>query len=99
MKFSIVESDLNLLYIRARNSYEKCIHNEDNEFLKDEVNVPLNEIIIIEKCIKIVFFQKVFDEYLFEVNLLLYEEDKEIGKYIYSENIKGDAVDDSLTFY
>lgn len=99
MKFSIVESDLNLLYIKARNSYEKCIHNEGNAFLKDEVNIPLNEVIIIEKCIKIVFFEKAFNEHLFEVNLLLYEKDKEIGKYLYMVNERGDEVDDSLIFY
>lgn len=99
MEFSFVESDLHLLYNRARNSCEKCIHDEDNNFLKNEINLPINEIIVIEKCIKIVFFEKAFNEHLFEVNLLLFEKDKEIGKYLYVVNERGDEVDDSLIFY
>jgi hypothetical protein len=99
MKFEVKHQDLALLYSKAKNAYKDCISNAGNEFLKNEVNVPLECIQLIEKDVKIVFYQYRADEYLLEVALILFAEDKEIGKYIYIENEIGQVVDDILVFY
>lgn len=99
MTFENMHIDLSLLYNRAKKKFEACINSGDNKFLQDEVSIPLNNIIIIEKNIKIVFSKRVFEQYLIEVSLMLFEGDKEIGKYIYIESDKSEAIDDSLVFY
>ncbi|MBK5722310.1 hypothetical protein JGH11_15655 [Dysgonomonas sp. Marseille-P4677] len=99
MKFESLAPDLSLLYIKAKRSFKECISNKDNEFLKDEINIPLEDIIVIEENIKIIFTQKGFNHYLIEVSLLLFDTNKEIGKYIYSENEKQEDIEDSLVFY
>lgn len=88
-----------LLYNRAKYKLEECIKDEENEFLIDELNLALQEIVIVEKDIKIVFYQRDFEQYLFEVNLVLLDGQKEIGRYLYFENEKHEAIDDSLVFY
>lgn len=88
-----------LLYNRAKHKLEECIKDEENEFLIDELNLALQEIVIVEKDIKIVFYQRDFEQYLFEVNLVLLDGQKEIGRYLYFENEKHEAIDDSLVFY
>ena len=99
MKITSIQQDLSLLYNRAKKKFEDCIGNEDNEFLKVEVGIPLDDIIIIEKDIKIVFSKRDFEYYLFEVSLMLFDKNKEIGKYLYIENQSENAIDDSLIFY
>ena len=99
MNFDNLKPDLSLLYIKAKKQFEKCICDKDNEFLRDEVNIPLENIIIIEKSIKIVFSQRAFQQYLFEVNLVLLDGEREIGRFLYVESRRGEAIDDSLVFY
>jgi hypothetical protein len=99
MKFENIESDLSVLYKKARKSFEECIGNKDNEFLKSEVNIPLSHIVVVEKEINIVLPKMAFGEYTLEVCLLLFEGSKEIGKYSYIENDKKEMIDDSLVFY
>lgn len=99
MKLEYLVPDLSLFYIKAKESFKECIRNKENEFLRDEINIPLEEIVAIEKDIKIVFFQKSFDHYLVEVNLLLFDGNKEIGKYLYLENEREGDIEDSLVFY
>ncbi|GGH32938.1 hypothetical protein FAZ19_23470 [Sphingobacterium alkalisoli] len=99
MKIEGMQQVLLLLYSRAKQKFEECINDEGNKFLKDEVSVSLYEIVIIEKDIKIVFSQRDFEQYLFEISLVLFDGQKEIGKYLYIENEKEEAIDDSLVFY
>jgi hypothetical protein len=94
-----LESDLSLYYTKAKESLKECIQNEENEFLRDELSIPFNDILVIEKDIKIVFSKRAFVEYKIEVCLLLFEGNKEVGKYIYIENDKKEGVDDSLVLY
>lgn len=89
---------LSLLYDKAKDSFKKCIRHEDNEFLKDEVNIPLEDIVMIEKDVKIVFDKRCFDQYSLETTLLLSDGNEEIGKYIYIENDKKEFIDDFLIF-
>ena len=99
MKFGNIEKDFSLLYENAKNSFKECIRNKDNAFLVEEVNISLNEIVIKEKDIKIVFHKRDFTKQTFEVSLLLFDRSLEIGKYLYVENEVKQAVDDSLVFY
>ena len=91
--------DLSLFYYKAKRSFEQCIQDSDNDFLKNEINIPVEEIIVVEKNIKIVFSRRAFESYLIEVSLSLFEVDKEIGRYLYVENDKKEGIDDSLVFY
>jgi hypothetical protein len=99
MKLKILLPKLSLLYENAKKSFNECILNKDNDFLRDEINIPIEDIILIEKDIKFVFSQKFFDRYIIEVCLLLFAENKEIGKYLYFENENNEGIDDSLVFY
>ena len=99
MEFTNTESHLSLLYHKAKESFEWCIQNDGNEFLKDELSVPFEDIVLIEKDIKIVFSKRVFEEYTIEVCLLLYAGNNEVGRYLYIENDKNEVIDDSLVLY
>jgi hypothetical protein len=99
MKYDSIAPDFSLLYIKATQSFNECIRNKDNEFLRAEINIPLDDIIVIENNIKIVFSKRRFEQCKFEVSLLLLDGSKEIGKYLYIENSNEEEVDDSLVFY
>ena len=99
MKYDNIAQDFSLLYIKAKESFNECIRNKDNEFLKAEINMPLDDIIVIENDIKIVFSKRRFEQYKFEVSLLLFDGSEETGKYLYIENSNEEDVDDSLIFY
>ncbi|MEN5195518.1 MULTISPECIES: hypothetical protein [Sphingobacterium] len=99
MEFVNTELHLSLLYHKAKESFEQCIQNDANQFLKDELSMPFDDIVLIEKDIKIVFSKRVFEEYNIEVCLLLYAGNNEVGRYLYIENDKNQAIDDSLVLY
>jgi len=99
MKIEGMQQVLCLLYNKARQNFVECINDNDNQFLKDEVSISLDEIIIIEEDIKIVFSKRDFEQYLFEVSLILSDGQNEIGKYLYIENEKEEVIDDSLVFH
>ncbi|MCW2264011.1 MULTISPECIES: hypothetical protein [Sphingobacterium] len=81
MEFLNSDSHLSLLYRKAKESFEWCIQSDENEFLKDELSMSFNDIVLIEKDIKIVFSKRVFEEYNIEVCLLLSAGNIEVGKY------------------
>ena len=87
------------LYDTAKAKFRQCISDEENQFLKGEVGIPLENILIIESEIKIVFSQRITEHFLIEISLLLFDGNKKIGKYLYIENEKGEAVDDALVFH
>lgn len=99
MEFINTESHIALLYHKAKESFERCIRNDENEFLKDELGMSFNDIELIEKDIKIVFSKRVFEDYSIEVCLLLSAGNNEVGRYLYIENDKNEAIDDSLVLY
>ncbi len=99
MKIENIQQELLLLYNRAKQKFKHCVNDEDNIFLKDEISVSLHEIIIIEKDIRVIFSKRDFEQYLLEVSLILFDGQKEIGKYLYVENDKEEMIDDSVVFY
>ncbi len=99
MKFENIAEDLPLLYGKAKKSFDECIRNKDNGFLQNEVELLLNEIVVVEQDIKVVFYKMNFNNYIIEVTLLLFNGSQEIGKYLYVEDHFKHAIDDSLVFY
>jgi len=87
------------LYSKARLAFNKCILNPDNVFLKDEINIPINDIILMEDFVCVKFRKYEINTFVIEVKLQLISPDNRlIGKYFYYENEKGAPVDDSLIF-
>lgn len=99
MTIEIDKSNLDLLYNKAKESYNECIDLKDNEFLQQEVDIPLKSIIPKETNVKVVISAEIPESFTREVCLTLYANSKVIGEYVYIENEKGDAIDDSLIFY
>jgi hypothetical protein len=99
MIIEVNNQDLELLYSKAKENYIICINHTENEFLKKEVNVSLNSVLLRETDIKIVFSQEIADMYQLEVCLTIYADNQAIGKYVYIENKRGEAIEDSLVFY
>ncbi|ETZ22307.1 hypothetical protein [Pedobacter sp. V48] len=96
----MIEADsLKNLYSKAKLAFNKCILNPDNGYLKDENNIPINDIILMEDFVCVKFLKYEIDTFVIEVKLQLISPDKRlIGKYFYYENETGAPVDDSLIF-
>ena len=89
-----LESVLN----KAQLSFWDCLRNEENAFLKDEVDFPIELIAIKKDYIKI-YFDRPEDDCLLEVLLnLVAPSNEKIGSYIYKEDGTGKVVDDYLIF-
>lgn len=88
-----------LFYAKAKESLYRCFESKENEFLRLELGFPIEEMIVIEKDIKIVFCKRDFEHYVVEAKLLLYKGTNEIGKYTYLENNKNEIQDDFLVIY
>lgn len=85
------------LFEKAKKNYYQCITLKENDFLSEEVNVPLTSIVLEETDIKITFSKHIPNTYRVDVALTLYANNEIIGKYAYTEN--GDDIEDSLVFY
>ena len=100
MTIDLRTEDLDLLYAKANEECRKCICNKDNDFLKEEIAVPLKTIKLKQLNVKIVFSQEITENYLLEINLILCDKyNKSIGRYVYVEDNRGNAVEDSLVFF
>ncbi|MGD1841863.1 MAG: hypothetical protein ACFB0B_13360 [Thermonemataceae bacterium] len=88
--------DLEGSFLRAKAAFQRCINDEENAFLKDEIDFPIHKIISKEEFIKVIFSE---DEYIVETKLkLLNPKEIEIGFYMYIESQEGTPIDDSLIF-
>lgn len=99
MKLNNLLIDFSLFFKIARDGYEKCIQDEENEFLKCELNRSLSEIKISDKEIRILFSERNIEVYNIEVILQLLDGNNVIGKYTYVLNNENHGIDDSLVFY
>lgn len=91
---------LALYYSKARENYNKCIKNEENAFLQEELSVPFDTIELRESNIKVVFHDGNTETYMLEISITLWDSSNQIlGKYVYIEDDKENAVDDSLVFF
>jgi hypothetical protein len=97
---SISKGELYVLYSKAEANYYECINNKGNEFLQEELPVPIESIELKHSSVKVVFTQEDVSCYNLEIILSLWiDTTKSIGKYWYIEDDKGNAVDDGLVFY
>lgn len=98
MKFEV--EFFNELYLKAKLSFKECILNPDNDYLKDEINIQINEITLIEDSIHLEFSKHEIDKFVIEVKLQLISPDNHLlGKYSYYEDEKEIPLDDNLVFY
>lgn len=87
------------LYLKAKFSFNECILNPENDYLKNEINIQMDEIILVEDFIRVQFFKDEMDEFIIEVKLLLTSRnDHLLGRYFYYEDEKGTPLNDSLVF-
>ncbi|WP_316838584.1 hypothetical protein [Pedobacter gandavensis] len=87
------------LYLRARLSYSECVLNPDNDYLQDEIDTPIDEIILKEDAICLQFSEHEIDRFTVEVKLQLTSADNHlIGNYFYYEDEKEIPLDDRLIF-
>ena len=92
--------DLELKYLRAMAAFKKCIFDDENKFLEDEITVSLESIIPKEEfvCIKLSGFDK--DTFQIETTILLLSSHGEkLGRYTLVEDQSGSVVDDFLVFH
>jgi hypothetical protein len=93
------KENLEQMYSKAKIAFKRCIEDEENEFLKNEINIPTNSIVMKEEFIKIKYIKIDTENYVIETKIqLVSQADDVIGSYIYYENEKGIAIDDSLIF-
>ena len=87
------------LYLRAKGSYYECILDPSNDFLKNEIDVPIAEITLIEQHIRVQFLKYEVNNLIVEVKLLMARPDNTIlGYYAYHEDENQVCVDDFLVF-
>ncbi|GAB3909932.1 hypothetical protein [Mucilaginibacter boryungensis] len=99
MILEINKNELNNLYNKAREMYRKCLQNNDNGYLKEDILIPLEQIEIKNSSIKIVFSQEINERCSWEINLTLWNKSVIIGRYMYFEDDQGNALDDTLVFF
>lgn len=93
------KTDLNDMYSKAKLAYRKCIEDEENEFLKNEIKTPIHSIKLKEESVMIKYLENNVDNYILEIKIqLLSTTDDILGSYIYYENENGIGIDDILKF-
>lgn len=99
MKIEITDLEFIEYYSRAKVKFYECVSSKDNDYLKNELAIPLNLLTLQESTIRIVLSKQISDSYFLEITLLLYHTSSLIGKYIYTEDKSGNPLEDSLVFY
>lgn len=88
------------LFVRGRTSFHQCIFNPDNDQLKNELDIGLDEIVLKEDFISFRFDSFEVDLYVVIVSFRLYSPDGHyVGKYEYHQNGQNVFIDDKLVFY
>lgn len=95
MQMKLSKEKFDSLYEKARKSLFTCIHDEENEFLREEVGVPWESVVVIDGEVKVTFFET----RTVIVYLQLYVAGEQIGEYTYCEDEKGVPQDDSFVLY
>lgn len=99
MNTRLDQINLDVQYSKAKAAFEQCITNPDNEYLNEEIDIPISEIITKNESVKIQFSGSNKNHYIVETLLLLLTpNDEKIGYYCYHENENEEAVDDYLVF-
>ena len=95
----ITKHELTHIYLRAKTSFIQCITNEENRFLRDEVEVPLESLILKEDYIIVKYQELNISKYHIEAKLnIVTDGGGVLGRYHYYENEQGEQFDDVLVF-
>ncbi|OOQ58230.1 hypothetical protein [Mucilaginibacter pedocola] len=94
----VSNTELSELYNRAIAGYYRCISDEDNAFLSDEISIPIDEVVLKYFKAKAVFCDNVSKIDSWEVEIILWDESSMIGRYTHIEDDMGNELDDSLVF-
>ena len=99
MRKRLDQINLDVQYSKAKAAFEYCVTDKDNEFLNEEINISISEIITKNESVKIQFSGSDKSHYIVETLLLLFTpNDKKFGYYCYHENENEEVVDDYLVF-
>jgi len=95
----ISKNDLKQIYSKANAAFIECITCRENEFLRDEIDIPIDLITTKEEFVRVQFYKSEVNVFVIEANIqLLAPDGKLIGTYSYYEDETGSPVDDRLTF-
>lgn len=93
------KEELIMLYDNAYVAFKSCIANENNQFLKDELSVSIDSIIVKRHFISIQFNEIDIDNYTIETRLTLNTDTgEELGYYSTIVNSNFEQIDDYLVF-
>jgi len=96
MQKIFIEVELVEFYKRAEAGFISCLQKYDNEFLHDEISVPMSDIKLKRSNVKFVFSETSTDRYTVEVCFALWNKSNSIGRYIFYEDENGNVFDDSF---
>lgn len=95
-RFSVIE--LQTYYELANEAFRKCVLDQNNSFLKTEINEPLESIVTKEEFV-IVKYTGVQNDPVIEICIALFGASKaKIGSYSYFVDSDNQPIDDSLIF-
>jgi hypothetical protein len=96
---SIDQINLDVQYSKAKAGFEGCITNPENEYLNEEIGIPVSEIVTKKESVRITFSGSEKSHYIVETLLLLFaSSDEKIGYYCLHEDENEEVVDDYLVF-
>lgn len=88
-------------FLKCKAAFQECINSKGNDYLKEELVVPVDEIVIQNEYINLSFKQENKEFFVIDVRIGLFnkEIDKKIGYYNYQEDMNGDYLDEFLVIY
>ena len=99
MNTRLDQINLDVQFSKAKAAFEECINNPEDEYLSEEIDIPVSEIITKNESVKIQFSENDKNHYVVETLLLLFTpSDEKIGYYCLHEDEDEEVVDDYLVF-
>ncbi len=92
--------DLEHLFLKCKASYQACINVEGNEYLSDDIEVSINDLILQDDSVKFFIDSEEYGESIIDVRVNLFSRKlkKYLGYYRYIESLDGKPLDDYLVF-
>ena len=91
--------NLDVQYSKAKAGFDGCITNPNNEYLNEQIEIPVSKIITKNESVKIQFSGNDRNHYIVETLLLLFTpNDEKIGYYCYHEDENEEYQDEYLVF-
>lgn len=93
--------DQEYYYLKCKTAFQDCISNKENDFLKEEIETPINDLVLHNDQITLLFKSENNDDFIIDIKIKLINSDlnKQIGYYKYQENMEGEYLDEFLVFF